>query len=261
MTLMPHRFIASLMVAAALTVAPAARAVDYTDIWYDPAESGWGVNLVQGHDVLFATFFVYGQALQPTWYIAVLTNDGTGVFSGSLYVTSGSWLGAPWDPTQSGINGVGSATFRPIAADAGVLSYNVSATAVSKTIVRQTLRTIILGGGYLGGVVADQFSCSNPLANITVRRSGAISVDQSTTGGGQINFAFADGVRCSLRGNLVQRGQLYSIPGAIYTCSTGLNTTANVTELHATAQGIEGRWSAGVGGGCTEQGRFAGVLE
>lgn len=261
MTFLPHRFLAGLMVAAALAVAPVARAVDYTDIWYNPAESGWGVNLVQGQDVLFATFFVYGQALQPTWYIAVLTNDGTGVFSGSLYVTSGSWFGAPWDPAQRGINAVGSATFRPSAADTGVLSYNVDATTVSLALVRQTLRTIILGGGYLGGVVVDQFSCSNPLANVTVRRSGAISVVQSIAGVGQINFAFPDGVGCNLRGNLVQRGQLYSIPGAAYTCSTGLNTTANVTELHATSQGIEGRWSASVAGGCTEQGRFAGVLE
>ncbi len=46
---------AALVLAAALP----AHAVDYTDIWYDAAESGWGVNLVQSDAFIFGTFFVY----------------------------------------------------------------------------------------------------------------------------------------------------------------------------------------------------------
>ncbi len=119
---------------------------------------------------------------------------------------------------------------------------------------------LVLGGAYLGGVTADQFNCSNPLANVSTTRSADINVSQTVAGAGQIDFAFAGGLTCSLKGALVQRGQLYSITGASYTCSTGLATAANVTELHATAQGIEGKWTASVPGGCTERGAFAAVL-
>ena len=53
-----RRLAAVLLVSLAL-VRPAA-AVDYTDIWFLPSEGGWGVNLVQSNQFIFATFFVYG---------------------------------------------------------------------------------------------------------------------------------------------------------------------------------------------------------
>lgn len=51
----------------ALAIAGAAQATthstDYTDLWWnspDNSESGWGVNVVQQGDIVFATFFIYG---------------------------------------------------------------------------------------------------------------------------------------------------------------------------------------------------------
>jgi hypothetical protein len=60
-----------------LAFAPAAAATDFTDIWFIPQESGWGVNIVQSDSFLFATFFIYGSDKAPTWYTALLTFDGT----------------------------------------------------------------------------------------------------------------------------------------------------------------------------------------
>ncbi len=254
------RCAATLLLAVALEAPLPAAAADYTDIWYNPAESGWGVNLVQGENVLFATFFVYDPARQPTWYVAVLTNDGTGVYSGSVLATSGPYLGAPWDGVTTNAI-VGDATFRPTAADAATLTYNIGPAPVTKSILRQTLKTIVLGGDYIGGVAADQFSCSNPLGNVSARRSADIAVTQTVAGDGRIDLAVAGGPACSISGTLVQRGQLYSMIGARYVCNNGLDTHVDVTELHATAQGIEGRWAGRVAGGCTEQGSFAAVLK
>ncbi len=45
-----------------------AAAVDYTDIWYNPAESGWGMNVVQSDSFMFLTFFIYGSDNKPTWF-------------------------------------------------------------------------------------------------------------------------------------------------------------------------------------------------
>ena len=77
--------------------AAAAAAVDYTDIWYAPAEPGWGVNLVQSDGFLFTTFFVFAQGGAPTWYTGQLNWDGTSKFSGGLYASTGTWFATvPW---------------------------------------------------------------------------------------------------------------------------------------------------------------------
>ena len=34
---------------------------DITDLWWNPAESGWGMNVIQQGDTSFVTMFVYGE--------------------------------------------------------------------------------------------------------------------------------------------------------------------------------------------------------
>src|SRR5208282_3755474 len=126
-----------------------AAAVDYTDIWYLPSESGWGVNMVQADNVMFATFFVYGPGNVPTWYTAVLYGDANGNFSGNLYATVGSYFGNPWNPGSFVATLVGTASFAPSSAYQGTLSYHFTAgITVTKLIQRQVLTTIALGGNY-----------------------------------------------------------------------------------------------------------------
>ena len=46
---------------AALAVLPAQAttySTDYTDLWYNPNESGWGLNLIQQYQTMFGTLFV-----------------------------------------------------------------------------------------------------------------------------------------------------------------------------------------------------------
>src|SRR5271169_256215 len=86
------------LILALLLLPLRAAATDYTDIWYLPSESGWGVNLVQADNVIFATFFIYGPGNVPTWYTAVLYSDSNGNFAGNLYSTVGTYFGAPWIP-------------------------------------------------------------------------------------------------------------------------------------------------------------------
>ena len=39
-----------------------ARATNYQDLWWNPAESGWGVNFTHQGDIIFATWFTYDAA-------------------------------------------------------------------------------------------------------------------------------------------------------------------------------------------------------
>jgi hypothetical protein len=84
-----------------------------TDIWFNPAESGWGVNFAQSDDFIFATFFIYGTSGAPVWYTAHLRRDINEVFSGPVYATTGTWFGAPVFPPvpPSDAVDVGDATF------------------------------------------------------------------------------------------------------------------------------------------------------
>lgn len=143
----------------ALAVARPAAAADYTDLWWNALESGWGVNFIQADNFIFATFFVYDGGSQPIWYSAEMTSDDKGVWSGPLYLTAGTYFGAPWNPSQRGINQVGSASFTPTSSVAGTLAYNVANAVVTKQVTRQALKTIPIGAGYFGGIVSERYNC------------------------------------------------------------------------------------------------------
>lgn len=238
---------------------------DYTDIWYLPSESGWGVNLVQSQNFIFATFFVYGSGNQPTWYTAQMTSDGNGNFSGTLYSTVGTYLGAPWVPGNLVVTAAGTASFVPTSPYQGTLTYSINnGPTVVKLIQRQSLTTIGLGGSYVGGIEgAYQNSGGTCSAAGAYTDTYNLTVSQPGDGTVSFTFNFASGnpATCTLSGTLMQYGQLYSIHSATYQCSDGLNTTANVDQIKATAQGVEGTYfAASEPGNCSESATFSAVF-
>ena len=238
-----------------------ASATDYTDIWWNPKESGWGVNFAQNGNFIFATFFIYGPNDAPTWYTAHLSLDANGRYAGPLYATSGPWYGAvPFNAAQVAIDQVGSATFQPTAADSGTLSYNVAATQVVKSVQRQTLIPIALAGTYVGGASVIGSDCALASRNGSARVPVNLQVTQSAIGHVELTFDLPNLVSCTFAGPATQSGQLLKY-AATYTCSSGGQFSATVYELRATSLGIEGRWTAPSAGGCREEGRFAGVRE
>jgi hypothetical protein len=238
-----------------------AHAADYTDIWWNPAENGWGVNLVQSDNFIFATFFVYGPNNQPIWYAGNLNADGIGNYTGGLYLTTGTYLGTvPYNPAQWGVTQVGTATFTPTAADTGVLSYNVGNVTVTKNIQRQTLTGIALGGAYVGGQGGAYTACTNSGDNFVYKDYYDLQVAQAN-GNVTFTFDYSGGLSCTLSGTLTQNGQLYRVNNASYMCSDGLNTNASMWEIKATSLGIEGRFAApSVALGCREDASFSGAL-
>jgi hypothetical protein len=243
-----------------LAVSLQAAATDYTDIWYLPSESGWGVNLVQADNVIFATFFIYGPANEPTWYTAIIYSDANGNFAGNLYSTVGTYFGAPWVPGNVVNTLVGTASFVPSSATQGTLTYSLTGgPTVTKSIQRQTLTTINLAGNYTGGRSGDYSGagCAMPGG---YQDNFNLQVLQPGDGSASFEFSYSTGLYCTLSGLLTQYGQLYSISNATYQCSNGLNTAASMEGIQATAQGIEGTYAApSAAGGCSENAAFAAV--
>jgi hypothetical protein len=239
-------------------------AADFTDIWYLPRESGWGVNIVQSEDLLFATFFIYGSDNQPAWYTALLTWDGTR-YSGGLYATQGTFWANPWTTSNDQSVQAGTASFEPDAGNAyeATLVYTANGIgSVSKRIVRQSLKRIVIGGSYIGAQAGSYSSCSESEQNASYRDTYALSMVQPESGPATLTFTYASGATCTLSGTLQQRGQLYDMPAASYVCAGSLafTTTATLFEMKATAQGFEGRLSAALPSGCRENANFSAVL-
>lgn len=239
--------------------ARSAAATDYTDMWFLPAESGWGVNFTQNASTLFITFFLYDTSGQPTWYVAITSQDANGNFSGTLYSTTGTYFGAPWAGVTA--TAAGTATFAPVNAYQGTLSYTlINGPTVNKSIVRQTLVAIDLTGNYAGGQAGAYIQCTDQTQNGGYEDTFDLQVTQST---GIVTMTFAYnglGESCTLSGALVQTGQILTVPSATYTCQDGLNTTAAMTEIKRTSLGIEGRFAApNIGGNCREDAAFSGV--
>lgn len=259
---MPMR-IALLFVFSLLLMPLRAAATDYSDIWYLPAESGWGVNLIQNQDVIFATFFVYGSTNQPTWFVAILDEDQNGNFSGNLYTTVGAYYGGTWDTSIYKPTLAGTASFVPTSPYAGTLTYSIiSGPTVVKSIQRQTLTTIVLGGNYVGGQSGAYSSCNNSNNNGPYTDQYNLALTQAN-GVATFVFTYASGATCTMAGNLTQTGQLYQISPASYSCTGSLqfNVNATMDEIKATAQGIEGTFSsAKLPSGCVENAQFSAVL-
>ncbi|MEO8753978.1 MAG: hypothetical protein ABI624_15010 [Casimicrobiaceae bacterium] len=255
-----RKLVAAFLVSAALA-GPAA-AVDFTDLWYTVGENAWGINFVQSDKFIFATFFIYGPDNKPTWYTGQVTQDANGVWSGEVNLTNGTYFGAPWNEADKTLARVGTMTFTPSSAIAGTLTYNVNDVNVAKVITRLTLTTPPLGGSYLGGYTVDYTSCNNPAQNGTINGFANYTVTQVLGGNLKIDLQF-NGVTggCTFAGNYALDGQLYRIPNASYVCTGSNPLTAQVSEVKATAQGIEGRWTSAIGEGCIESGYISAVFK
>jgi hypothetical protein len=109
--------------------------------WRAPggSESGWGINVTQQGDVLFATWFTYDTDGTGLWLVmpnGAKLPDGT--WSGALYRTRGPAFSAiPWIQGDVVSTPVGTATFAFSDGDNGTFSYTVNGASQSKAIARE----------------------------------------------------------------------------------------------------------------------------
>jgi len=255
-----------LVLVALLLLSVRAQALEYTDVYYNPDESGWGVFLVQSDTTQFLAFFIYGPDGKPTWYVAIIANDGTGNYTGSLYATTGTYFAAPWQGDV--VSTVGTASFTPIDSYHATLTYTVNGVGtVTKTVQRQTLTPYVLAGNYSGSMAGLISACNDPTQNDpSFRARYALAVTQVGDTSATLTFTFVDqshnGIVCTLSGPLTHLGRLYQLAGQV-ACTgpgqTGVPYPATIDGLHPTGQGIEGHVTASVSG-CSASLHFSAVL-
>ena len=117
----------------------AAPSIDYTDLWWNPGESGWGLNLVQHPSrVIFGVWYTYETDGTRTWYVMPSGSwSNANTYSGPLYTTGGPPFTAPFDPGVVEVRQVGSATLTFSSANNGTFAYSVDGVSGTKSITRQ----------------------------------------------------------------------------------------------------------------------------
>jgi len=76
------------LVMTATTTAPTN--INFTDLWWNPAESGWGINLAHQGNILFATLYTYDVDGTPMWlFMSNGDKQVDGSFAGGLYRATG----------------------------------------------------------------------------------------------------------------------------------------------------------------------------
>jgi hypothetical protein len=230
---------------------------DFSDLWWNAAESGWGMQLVRGGDATFATLFVYDAGERPVFYTATLSEAGS-VWSGTLYETTGSPYGAAYDPARRTVRAVGTMTFTPATSDTATLAYSVDGSNVTKNVTRQTLRFDNLSGAYPMATQRITTHCPDAAANVERTTLETAAVAHSGTA---IEMDWKIGDRtCRLTGSYMQAGRLGAAQTS-YTCSDGEAGDMALFELAKRDGFLTGRFQGhSISNGCDYRGRVAALL-
>ena len=114
--------------------------IDYTDLWWNPSESGWGLNLIQHPSrIIFGVWYTYAPDGKRTWFVMPTgqwTADDT--YTGPVYQTAGpSFASSSFDASKVVRMPVGSATLRFNDRNSGTFTYDINGVGGSRFITRQ----------------------------------------------------------------------------------------------------------------------------
>ncbi|MGZ5035079.1 MAG: hypothetical protein ACXWAC_17940 [Usitatibacter sp.] len=114
---------------------------NFADLWWNPRESGWALNVVQSGEKLFLVWVAYETDGSPTWFVVP---SGTWVresadvlrLSGTVYRTHGPPWPGTFDPAAVTLTAVGTAGFMPRGPSRAQFSYTIGGVSGSKEIER-----------------------------------------------------------------------------------------------------------------------------
>lgn len=259
---------ASLALMAALPLAVSAKderpkiasSFDWSDLWWTPAESGWGMQLVQEAGTVFATLFVYGADGKPAWYIGVLTVGAGNALSGPMYATTGPYFGGIFNPTATTVHVVGTMAIIASSTAAAQLNYVVDGATVVKQVERQSIALDNYSGLYAAVVVTAASGCTAPNLVWTDGNVFGLTITQTGTNISLLlEGAEQDSASCTYSGTYTQTGKFGNFTGP-YSCDNGEVGTMSFLEMTNRIGMFSGRFSGQSSNlGCRYTGRIIGI--
>jgi hypothetical protein len=250
------RFVAAAFLALAASIAHATSySTDASDLWYIPAEDGWGLNISQQEATLFATLFVYGPDGKPTWFVApgmTPVASGSVTFSGELFATTGPAFAANWDASLRSNSKVGTATFTLDTIATATFAYTVDRASVTKHVIRQTWQNDVISGSYAGALAGVFSGCS---ANGNRAVGQVFTITQTNGTAVSITLNVDGATTCEYDGTYLQTGHMGTI------AASGSCGNLDAQEVQTTLTGITMRVAQAFQGSCRLDGGIAGVRQ
>ncbi len=121
-------------------------APNYQGLWFNPNESGWGINFAHQGNQIFASWFTYDLTGKGTWLVMTANKMSAKTFAGQMLQGTGPAfdavpfppLGSPGGATISGLSGSATLTFTD--ADDATFNYTIAGISQSKVITRTAVR-------------------------------------------------------------------------------------------------------------------------
>jgi hypothetical protein len=244
-----RRLLAAALLSFAIPALATPHLHDGNDLWIDPDEQGWGLNLFHQGDTLFASLFVYGPDGTARWYTgsSLVGDDGgplhdhPAVYNGALYESTGPAFGGAFDPSRVTRRQVGNMSVElgrekpsgtaPIRNYAYV-SYDIDGVRVAKKVYPFSFVAMGLTGSYTG--YARDLGNSVQL-NFNVALSNG-SFGMSTT---------SASASCSYSGRQEPNGSLFAVEGT-YSCNDGRSGSFNMSDVDVTQHGFTAPTSFGI---------------
>jgi hypothetical protein len=137
-----RRLLATTLLAAAFpAAAQSVPAQNWSDMWYNAAESGWGLSFTQhgATNQVYAVWYTYDPReadpageFKPLWIVmpgGTWTSATT--VTGSVYVVNATPVTQPWVPASVKLDSVGTFTIHFNDAGTGTFTYDVKAPATA----------------------------------------------------------------------------------------------------------------------------------
>lgn len=112
------------------TTADPATSVNYTDLWWNPAEPGWGINLAHQGDTIFAAWYTFAVDGKPLFLVGTLYKTDAATYAGDLYRATGP-AGASMTATA-----VGTANIAFVNGNNGTLTTTVQLAGMTAAMTR-----------------------------------------------------------------------------------------------------------------------------
>ena len=248
---------------SALASAQASFNAEQSDLWWSPGEWGWGLQIFEQGDILFATLFVYDAGGHQTVFTAVLSQGAGTAWAGDLtQATTGPYFGsAAYDPELVRARKVGGMTFTKVNSGTAALVYSIDGVVVTKSMTRQLFRYDNYSGTYMATVYVVTSHCSDSKDDGERTGSYAIAINQI---GAEIaivaSFARQGASVCTYHGDYAQAGQVAAL-GSSYTCSDGDEGSMNFFELTKRAGMFSGRLQGhSITDSCDYSGAMTGLI-
>lgn len=119
------------------TTPPPPAGTDFTGLWFNPAQSGWGLVVMRGASGAYSvTIFHYDVDSSPVWYLAAGAINGAS-FNQPVSAFTGPWFGiTPFNPGLVASRTAGSVSLNFTSTTTANLSFTVDGRTVSTALSR-----------------------------------------------------------------------------------------------------------------------------